>query len=107
MKKHLFIPQGEDRKATAELLVGNAEAFDIPTRDILVAPRGFWITERLADLLVDEGIIEAPDEAVADEAAADEAVADETVADEAPKKRSTKKTSGNRAEKKTTEQEGV
>ena len=124
MKKHLFIPQGDDRQETASILVGTAEGFDISTRDILSAPRGFWVTERLADLLVDEGIIEAPEpeadpaEAAEADAEAPEAEAEAEADAEAPeaeaeaeaepkKKGSTKKTSGNRAAKNNTDEEGV
>lgn len=83
MRKHLFLPTtAEDRDETASLLVGTAQEFDISTRDILVTPSGFWITERLMDLLVDEKVLSPSGERLS------------------AKKRSTKtKTSGNRAAK--------
>lgn len=96
MRKHTFIENGEDRQATAALLVTAAEDADISRRDILPTGKGFWISETLADVLVEEGILSAEepeqDPEVPSEDTEDPDVPTEDTEDT--------KTSGNRAAKK-------
>ena len=106
MKRHTFIENGEDRKDTAVLLVGTAQEFMIPASDILPTPKGFWITERLADVLVEEGILSAEEADLATEdpaPAEDDASTEEEKSTPAPGK-GNKKTSGNRAAKNKSEE---
>lgn len=85
-----FVPDNTagSRQETAVLLVGTADEFGVPQRDIASTQGGYWISDTLADVLYDE----AEDEAEAE-----------------PKKtaktQSRKKTSGNRAEEINSEKE--
>ena len=98
MKRHTFIENGEDRRETAVLLVGTAQEFMIPASDILPTPKGFWITERLADILVDEGVLAAED-------VHEDAVESPDETDEQPNPpKGGKNTSGNRAAKNKSEE---
>lgn len=78
------------RKETAILLVGTAREFDIPQREIASARTGFYISERLAEILereMDEGAGGVENAEPTEQPAT------------TPKKKASKKTSGNRAEK--------
>jgi hypothetical protein len=54
---NVFVPYGESRQDTAILLVGTAQEFGLPQRDIRSdrSRGGFWITDRLADIVYDGG----------------------------------------------------
>lgn len=87
MQKHTFIPaSGAGRRDIAILLVGTAQEFDVSARNVLPTPSGFWVSEILADILVDEGVLTEDGEY------------------KGPKKAAKKKTSGNRAAKNTATQ---
>ena len=49
-----FVPNGDSRQETAILLVGTASEYGIDQREIRATSGGFYISDRLADLLVDE-----------------------------------------------------
>lgn len=49
-----FVPNGLSRRETAILLVGTADEFGLPQRDIKARMGGFEITEELADVLYTE-----------------------------------------------------
>lgn len=57
-----FVPQGENRRETARLLVDLANEHGIDQSSIRSTNRGFDITDELADLLYDESEIEDDDE---------------------------------------------
>lgn len=62
-KGDVFIPNGDSRRETAILLLGTAEENHLPPEDIHADPHGgFWITDDLADILYDEGVIEEPED---------------------------------------------
>lgn len=52
----MFVPDGKSRKDTATLLVGTADEYDIPQRDIKAVRGGFTISDALARVLYDEGV---------------------------------------------------
>lgn len=79
--KDAFVPNGDDRKETAAILVGTAEEFGIDTRAIRPTSKGFFITNELADILGGAEPEPEPEPA------------------KVTKTRQTKKTSGNRAAK--------
>lgn len=47
----VFVPNGESRQQTAILLVGTADEFTVPQREIKATTGGFYISQRLADIL--------------------------------------------------------
>lgn len=64
--RNVFIPNGDSRQDTAILLVGTADEHGIDQHDIASAPGGFFVTERLADLVyedqpADDGALDAPE----------------------------------------------
>lgn len=83
----VFVPNGDNRRETAILLVGTAREFGIDQRSIRTASGGFYITEDLADVLYDESEQDEPEPA--------------------PEDKGTTKTSGNRAAKKNSEEKNA
>lgn len=79
------------RQETAILLVGTAREFDIPQREIASTHTGYYISERLADVLAAEMGDEEETEA---EPEAEPEVEPDTTAEKPSRK---KKSSGNRA----------
>lgn len=59
MKRPVFVPANKmgSRHETAVVLVGTAREFDVPQDDILSTSHGYRITERLADVLYNEGVL--------------------------------------------------
>lgn len=82
----MFVHDGDSRQKTAALLVGTAEEFGIPQRDVRATTGGFNISDALVEVLQADGVL------------SDEGM---ILARKSSKKTSTKKTSGNRAAKNT------
>lgn len=80
----VFVPNGDNRKETAVLLVGTADEYGIDQGSIRMVSGGFYITEELAAILQGEDSDAAPEP---------------DPEPEADKPKATKKTSGNRAAK--------
>lgn len=51
----VFVPNGENRRETAIMLVGAADEYGVSQRSIRTTSTGFFITRELADILGDEG----------------------------------------------------
>lgn len=69
-----FVPNGDNRKDTAILLVGLVREHGLSHRSIQVTPSGFYVSDELADILESEGTeVEVPEE---EDSEVDEEVAD-------------------------------
>lgn len=89
-----FVANGDSRQETAVLLVGTAREFGIDQRDIAAVPGGFRISEKMANVLYDEGQ-DTPAE-VAGQAEAPAGESSNTSTTSTTKKKSTKKTASKR-----------
>lgn len=50
----VFVPHNGNRRDTAILLLGTAEEFGVPKSDVLAGGSGFYISQKLADVLYSE-----------------------------------------------------
>lgn len=51
----VFVPNGDSRQATAVLLTGTAREYDIDQREVKAVNGGFFISDRLADIVYEGG----------------------------------------------------
>jgi hypothetical protein len=107
----VFIPNGDSRRDTAQLLIGVADEYGIDPSAVFAEREGFSITEELQDALTKayDEYDEADDEELEEESESDQTDGTEegTVEEDEtkPEAEPDTKTSGNRAAKKSTDKE--
>jgi hypothetical protein len=90
-----FVPNGDNRRDTATILLGTAQEHGLDdSREVVAVQGGFYISDKLADVLYDEGVSEEPEPKPESKPKA-----------KAKKRTTTTKTSGNRAAKNDSEEE--